>query len=101
MSRGIEDCQAYIKPWVNVKDLDEKAMSSCDCNPENPSQCTDLDIKTVEGKLSCEASEDCKKGIQAIGDMWDVDAIKPKSNYHNCFAAFEAIEVMNDLCINQ
>ena len=92
-------CQDYVKLGVNIKEEMEKFMSGCGCAYDVPTQCTDLDIKTVEGKLSCEASEDCKKGIQSIGDMWNKDDLMPRSR--NCLVAFQAIKKLNDLCINQ
>ena len=101
MPRAEEYCQAYMKPGVNGEEEIEKYMSDCGCDYQYPTQCTDLDIKSVGGKLICEASEDCKKGIQDIGDMWNEAAIKPRSNYRDCLAAFQTIKKLNYLCINQ
>ena len=91
-------CQDYVKLGVNIKEEMEKYMSGCGCSYDVPTQCTDLDIKAVEGKLSCEASEDCKKGIQSIYDMWNISI--PITN-PSCLVAFEAIQWMNDVCIKQ
>ena len=49
-TRAAEECQAYIKPGVIVKELEEKAISICGCDPENPCQCTDFNI-------DCETSD--------------------------------------------
>ena len=88
-----------MKPEVNLEELDEELDSSCGCNPDHPEICTDLKVKLENGILSCEASEDCKKGIQSIGDMWNKDDLMPRGR--NCLVAFQAIKKLNDLCINQ
>ena len=39
--RTAEDCQAYLNPGVDIKELDEEIDSGCGCSPGHPPICTD------------------------------------------------------------
>ena len=97
MPRAEEECQAYMKPGVNSEEEMEKYVSGCGCGHENLFQCTDLDIEIFD---SCKATEDCKKGIQSIYDMLNLNIPIPITD-PTCLVAFEAIKWMNDICVNQ
>ena len=96
--RTAEDCQDYIKPGVNIKEEVEKYMSGCNCDRDTP-RCTGYDIKTVGGiPIDCEASDNCKKGIQSFVDMWkNEEAI----NNHYCLLAVKEFKLLNYLCANK
>ena len=95
--RTAEDCQDYVKPGVNLEKLDEEFNSSCGCNPYHPGKCTDVEVKkNVDGTLSCEASEDCQKAIQKIGDIWKEGAITNPI----CRLIFESSTLLNTICIH-
>ena len=70
MPRAEEDCQAYLKPGVTLKEEMAKYVSGCCCDSKCNKKCTNLDI-WFDGKSRCEASEDCKKAIQSNADMWE------------------------------
>ena len=96
MTLAAEECHAYIKPWVSVKELDEKIISSCGCGPV---KCTDwyISCEASDSVCSCTASEDCKKVIQEISDVWIEEP--PKTN-NFCASAFDLSKWMNVICIN-
>ena len=92
MPRAEADCLAYIKPGVNIKEEVERYNSGCGCDLDG---CTGYAIKTVGGVPTCEASDDCKKGIQSVVDMWiDEEAITK----HYCLVAFKEFKLLNYLC---
>ena len=94
--RTAEDCQDYVKPGVNLEELDEEFNSSCGCNPDHPGKCTDVEVKkNVDGTFSCEASEDCKDAIQNIDDIWKEGEIP-----FPCIISFESSKLLNDICIH-
>ena len=90
-----EDCQAYLKPGVTLEELDEELNSSCGGNAGPPVECTGMDIKKVDGTISCEASEDCQKAIQKTDDIWKEGPIFNPV----CLLAREIYKLMNDICI--
>ena len=95
--RTAEDCQDYVKPGVNLEELDEEFNSSCGCNPDHPGKCTDVEVKkNVDGTFSCEASENCQKAIQKIDDIWKEGAITNPI----CRLIFESSKLLNDICIH-
>ena len=94
--RTAEDCKEYIKPEVNLKELEEEYMSSCGCNPDHPQICTDLDVKIVDGVLKCEASEDCQQSIRKVADIWKEGPITNP----DCLLAFELLKFQEDICVN-
>ena len=99
MQRAEADCQAYMKPGVNIKEEVEKYMSGCNCDRDTP-RCTEYDIpKTVDGiPIDCEASDNCKKGIQSFVDMWkNEEAI----TNHYCLLAVKEFKLLNYLCANK
>ena len=94
--RTEEDCQAYLKPGVNLEELNEEINSSCGCNPGPPVECTDMEVKFVDGTLTCEASEDCQKAIQKIDDIWKEGVITNPI----CLLNFQLSKLMNDMCVH-
>ena len=96
-SRAAEGCQAYIKPGVNWEELDEELDSSCGCNPGPPVKCTGLEFSSVGVMLKCEVSENCKKAIQGIDDIWIEE---PPTTNLKCLAAFKINKWLSVLCIN-
>ena len=99
--RTAEDCQAYVKPGVNLEELDEELDSSCGCNPGPPVKCTGLKFGFLEfglaGMGQCEVSENCKKVIQGIDDIWIEE---PPTTNLKCRAAFKINKWLSVLCIN-
>ena len=96
MPRAEEDCQAYLKPGVTLKEEMAKYVSGCCCDSKCNKKCTNLDI-WFAGKSRCKASEDCKKAIQSNADMWNEEKI----TNHFCLAGFNATKYMMYLCNNQ
>ena len=94
--RTAEDCQEYIKPGVNLKEVEEEFMSGCGCSPDHPAQCTDYKFEVIDGILTCVASDDCKLALQKISDMWKEGAITNP----NCLLAFEVSRFANAMCNN-
>merc|ERR1712038_963871 len=93
--RTAEDCQAYLKPGVKLEELDEELNRGCGCNPGPPVKCTGMDIKKVDGTLSCQASEDCQNAIQKMDDIWKEYIFNPI-----CLLTREVYKLMNDICIH-
>ena len=93
--RTAEDCQAYLRPGVTLEELDDELNLGCGCNPDPPIVCTGMDIKKVDGKLSCEATEDCQKAIQKTDDIWKEGPIFNPV----CLLNREIFTLLNDICI--
>ena len=96
MPRAEEDCQAYLKPGVTLKEEMAKYVSGCCCDSKCNKKCTKLDI-WFDGKSRCEASDDCKEAIKSNADMWNEE----KMTNHFCLVGFNATKYMNNLCNNQ
>ena len=92
--RTAEDCQAYLKPGVKLEELDEDLNSSCGCNFGPPIECTGLDIRKVDGKLICGASEDCQKVIQEMVEAW---IEKPPITNIECISFFRSTKLFSYL----
>ena len=93
-----EDC---VKAEVNLQELNEELNSSCGCNPGPPVKCTGLKFGFVEfglaGMGQCEVSENCKKAIQGIDDIWIEE---PPTTNLSCFTASRINKMLSVLCIN-
>ena len=96
-SRSAENCKAYVKPGVKLEELDEELDSSCGCNPGPPVKCTGLEFSTVGVMLKCEVSENCKKAIQEIDDLWIEE---PPTTNIKCLTAFKLNKMLSVMCIN-
>ena len=97
-----------MKPEVNLEELDEELDSSCGCNPGPPVKCTGLEFYGFDFGLDgmglslgldwkCIVSENCKKAIQEIDDIWIEE---PPTTNRNCHAAFKLNKWLSVLCIN-
>ena len=95
--RTAENCQDYVKPGVNLEELNDEFNSRCGCSPDHPSKCTDAEVKqNADGTLSCEASEDCQKAIQKNDDIWKEGPITNPL----CRLIFDSSKLLNAICIH-